>query len=384
MSGPKKGDVQLKLNRALDISDKSAKSKWDNTCHLNLAGCNATDTARNNASRTSSGADTEVRNAFDEGERLRREADRLKHEAENVYRETSRRTDTLKSNVTQLEREIADKNHYLQTEDEQAKGYVREAENIEKEYQRATDLLRQSSEHMRRAKTAFEQSVIIAEQKEEARRQFEMKRTSTANALQSVKSEAASFGEAFLSEWGSKAKLAEAHQTLQSAKKDFQAEQFDKSQELSSKASEQFRTLYEQAVNNKKRFDSREVIIDAIIAALNDLQYDAPDANYEPADGIENTMLGNITIFAKSKGKTGNMRLAIDLNGQVDLEVADISEGKEAECHNAITNLQSKVADIVDLKVTDWGRAKNYQSPQKGGIPKQKERVQERVKQRGV
>jgi hypothetical protein len=384
MSGPKKGDVQLKLNRALDISEKSAKSKWDNAYHLNSSDCNAADAVRREASQKSSGDDTEVRSAFDEGERLHRESRRLKNEAENVHSDAVRKTDTLKGNVKQLESEIADKNHYLQAEDERAKGYVREAENIERDHQRAADLLRQSSEQLRRAKTAFEQSVIITEQKEEARRQFEMKRTETANILQSVKNEAASFGESFLGEWASKAELAEANQTLKSAESKLQSEQFDESQALSVNASKQFRDLYELGMSNKKQYDSREVIADAIIDALKDLQYDAPDVNYEPADGVENTMLGNITIFAKSKDKTGDMRLAIDLSGKVNLEVADIPEGGEAECHNAITNLQSKVADFANLQITDWGRAKNYRPEENSGIPKQKVRVQEQVKQRGV
>ena len=382
MSGPKKGDVQLKLNRALDISSKSAKSKWDNAHRLNATDGNAADATRRDASRKNS--DAEVRNVFNEGERLRREAERLKNEAENVYREASLRTETLKKNVADLASKIANNKHYLHAEDSQAAGHVREAESIERETQRAVDLLRQSSEQLRRAKTAFEQSVIIAGEKEEARRQFEMKRTATTNALQSARDEAASFDATFLGEWGGNAEFAEANQTLCSATSELQAEQFDTSQALSAKASKQFRKLYEHAMDNKKRFDSREMIADAIIAALDDLQYDAPDTNYEPVDGIENTMLGNITIFAKSKGNIGDMRLAIDLNGKVDLEVADIPEGKEAECHSAITNLQSKITDIADLQITDWGRAKNYRPEERGGIAKQKVRAQEQVKQRGT
>jgi hypothetical protein len=128
------------------------------------------------------------------------------------------------------------------------------------------------------------------------------------------------------------------------------------------------------------RYDSRQVIVSAINAALKDLQYDAPDTKFVPTDGVENTKLGNITIFAKSKGETGDMRLAIDLNGKVNLEVADIPEGKEAECHNAITNLQSKVADIADLQITDWGRAKGVTPEKKGKIP-EKTKVQEQTRQ---
>ncbi|GHT18814.1 hypothetical protein FACS1894189_7120 [Planctomycetales bacterium] len=384
MSGPKKGDVQLKLNRALEISEKYSLSKWDNAHCLNLSDSNAADSAGSNAAGKSSGADAEVRNAFDEGERIHREAERLQNEAAAVHNNAGRRTDALKGNVERLGKEIANKNHYLRAEDEQAKGYVREAENIEAEERRAADLLRQSSEKFRQAKTVFEQSIIIADQKEEARRQYEMKRTATTNALQSVKNDVSSFGENLLGEWGSNTDLAEATRILQQAESKLNSEQFDESQSLSARASVLFRNLYEKSENNKKRFDSREIIVDAIAAALNDLQYDEPDVNYEPADGLENTMLGNITIFAKSKGKTGDMRLAVDLDGKVDLEVDDIPEGQESECHKAITKLQERVADVANLKITDWGRAKNVKNEPQGGKPRQQVKVQEQIKQRGV
>jgi hypothetical protein len=140
--------------------------------------------------------------------------------------------------------------------------------------------------------------------------------------------------------------------------------------------------LYEKSEKNKRRYDSREIIVDAITAALNDLQYDEPDVNYEPAAGLENTMLGNITIFAKSKGKTGDMRLAVNLDGKIDLEVEGISEGQESECHGAITQLQSRVAGVANLQITDWGRAKNVKPDQQVGRARQQVKVQEQVKQR--
>ena len=383
MSGPKKGDVQLKLNQALNISGKYVQTNWNNAYNLNQSDFDAVDSARRNAESKSGNSDAEVRNTFNEGERFRREAEQLKDEAETLHRDAARRTDSLKSNVAQLEREISDKNHYLRVEDARAQGYVRDAQNIENDEKRAADLLRQSSEQLRRAKTAFEQSIIIAEQKEEARRQFEMKRTATANAVQSVKNEATSFGEAFLGEWGSNVALVEANQTLKSAENKLQAEQFEASQALSAKASKQYRDLYGQAVNNKKQFDNRQVIVGAIIDALKDLQYDAPDVKFVPVDDVANKRLGNISIFAKSKGKTGDMRLVIDLSGEVNLEVADIPEGEESACHNAITNLQSRVADIADFQITDWGRAKDYTPEEGRGIPKQTVRVQDQIKQRG-
>jgi hypothetical protein len=226
---------------------------------------------------------------------------------------------------------------------------------------------------------------IIADEKEEARRQFEMKRTAAANAVQSVKNEATNFGRPFLGEWGSNAELAKADQTLQSAEYELQAEQFEASQALSAKASEQYRNLYEQSVGNKKRFDSRQYIVAAIIEALNDLEYDAPDAKFVPVGGIENKKLGNITIFAKSKGEIGDMRLVIGLDGKLDLH-PDIPEGKEAECHNAITSLQSRVAHIAKLTLTELGILDGYEPIETESIAKQKiqEKVDVQVKQKGI
>ena len=379
MSGPKKGDVQLKLNRALEISEKYSQSKWNNAHSLNLSDSNVANSAGSSVAGKSSG-DAEVRSVFNEGERLCREAEQLKNEAVNVHNNAIRRTDTLKRNVAQLDRKIANKYHNLDMEDEQAKGYVREAESIESEEKRAADLLRQSSEKFRKAKTAFEQSVIVADQKEEVRRQYEMKRTATANVLQSVEKDVSSFGESFLGEWGSSTELAEANRILRQAKSKLDSEQFDESQSLSAKASVLFRKLYEKSENNKKRFDSREIIADALEAALMDLLYDKPDIRYEPKEGTDNALLGNLTIFAKSKGENGDMWLAVDLDGNVALDT-QVSGGKEGECVQILTDLQTKVGDEIDFKITDWGRATDYK-PNKGGIPEQKDKTREKERRR--
>jgi hypothetical protein len=133
----------------------------------------------------------------------------------------------------------------------------------------------------------------------------------------------------------------------------------------------------------KTDFKNREIIADAIVAALNDLQYDEPDVNYEPKADSENVMLGNLTIFAKSKGETGDMRMVIGLDGKLELD-ADVPEGKESECHRMLTDLQTKVGETVDFNITDWGRAKNYRPEERGGIAKQQVRVHEQIKQRGI
>jgi len=344
MSGPKCGTVQLNADRALDIAIQSAQTRWNNNNNLNRSDFVAADSARRDAKSKSSSpdADAEVRDILREGERYCAEAKRLKDEAETHHRSAGRSPSTI---------------------------------------EHAANLLRQSSEQLRMAKTAFEQSIILTEQKEETRRQFEMKRTATTNALQSVKNEATSFGEAFLGEWGGNTGLAKANQTLKSAENKLLAEQFEASQALSTKASEQFRELYDVAANNKRLFDSRQVIARAIVNALKDLEYDTPDVRDVPEDSIENKKLHSISIFAKSKGKVGDMRLVIDLSGKVDLAVADIPEGGEAACHNAITNLQSRVADIANLQITDWGRAEGYILGERTGIPKQTVQVKKQIKQ---
>ncbi|MDR0391257.1 MAG: hypothetical protein LBH59_07055, partial [Planctomycetaceae bacterium] len=74
-------------------------------------------------------------------------------------------------------------------------------------------------------------------------------------------------------------------------------------------------------------------------------------------------------------------RLAIDLEGKVNLDVANIPEGGETECHDTITNLQSKVKEVVDFNITDWGRAKNATNT--NNLPKQKTQIHEQIKQRG-
>jgi hypothetical protein len=247
--------------------------------------------------------------------------------------------------------------------------------------------MRRASRAARDAKSAFDQTAILAQERQKREeRERELKRSETANKIQEAKSEAAGFSEQFLAEWGGdESALNTAKQTLQNAETKLQSDKFDEAQRSAADASSQFNALYKKALNNKQQFGNREKITDAIVAALNELQYDEPDVNYEPKEGTENTMLGNVTIFAKSKGESGDMRLAIDLDGKVNLEVADIPEGKETECHKAITNLQSLVADTVDFQMTDWGRAKNVKDVHGGGLPpKQRVRVQEQVKQRGV
>lgn len=95
---------------------------------------------------------------------------------------------------------------------------------------------------------------------------------------------------------------------------------------------------------------------------------------------IANAMLGNLTIFAKAKGETGDLRLAVDLDGKIGID-SDVPEGQESACHQMLTDLQAKVGDVVDFNITDWGRAKDYK-PQTAGGTKVKVQQQHQVRQR--
>jgi hypothetical protein len=93
-------------------------------------------------------------------------------------------------------------------------------------------------------------------------------------------------------------------------------------------------------------------------------------------------MLGDLTIFAKSKGEIGDIRLAIDLDGKIGID-SDVPEGQEAECIRLLNDLQTKVGNVVDFQITDWGRAAGgveYYPEQ--NVEKQKTQVKEKEKQR--
>ncbi|MDR0335975.1 MAG: hypothetical protein LBI18_02690 [Planctomycetaceae bacterium] len=247
----------------------------------------------------------------------------------------------------------------------------------------AVGTINQAVEKARLAKIQFEETLLIILKKGKEERKQEFLRRNALSNIAVAKSEIVKENISLINDWISEeaVRLLEEHQDK--AKKAFDAGRYEESSLLAQESVAMYRQFFDTALRIKQQFESREIITDAIVAALNDLQYDEPDVNYEPKEGVDNTMFGNITIFAKSKGETGDMRLAIDLDGKVNLDVANIPEGSETECHNAITNLQSKIKEVVDLNITDWGRAKDANNYGTGNLPKQKIKTQEHIKQRG-
>ncbi|MDR2762882.1 MAG: hypothetical protein LBB88_09795 [Planctomycetaceae bacterium] len=246
----------------------------------------------------------------------------------------------------------------------------------------AVGSVNQAVEKARLAKMQFEETLLIIRQKGAEERKQEMLRQNAQSNIAAAKSEIIQENITLINDWISNdaVQLLKEHQ--EKAVREFHADRYEKASLFAQESVAMYRQFLDTALRLKQQFANREIITDAIVAALTDLQYDEPDINYEPKEGVDNTMLGNVTIFAKSKGEAGDIRLAIDIDGKVDLDVADIPEGKETECHSAITNLQSKVADVVDLQITDWGRAKNVKNLDSGKLPKQKVQINNQVKQR--
>jgi CBS-domain-containing membrane protein len=257
------------------------------------------------------------------------------------------------------------------------------AANGSKDGDQAIGAINQAVEKARSAKIKFKETLLIILKKGEEERQEELLRQDAVSNIAAAKSEIVQENVLLINDWINEdaVRLLEEHQ--EKADQAMAAKRYKEASLLAQETVAMYRQFFDTALRTKQQFENREIITDAIVAALNDLQYDEPDVNYEPKEGIDNAMFGNITIFAKSKGESGDMRLAIDLEGGMKLDVVGIPEGKESECHNAITNLQSKIKEVVDFDITDWGRAKNVKNTSTGNLPKQKIQIQNQIKHRG-
>ncbi|MDR0869572.1 MAG: hypothetical protein LBN39_02140 [Planctomycetaceae bacterium] len=247
----------------------------------------------------------------------------------------------------------------------------------------AVGAVNQAAESARSAKLVYEETLLIVQQKAAAERQEELQRQNARTSIDGAKSELQADNLTFIQDWLGNESTEMIDKSVQQAETAFNAKKYEAGTQLAREAVTMYRKFYSTALETKQHFENREIITDAITAALTDLQYDEPDVNYEPLDGSENAMLGNICIFAKSKGETGDMRLAIGMDGKVNIDVDNIPEGQETECHQRLLDLQSKVSDVVDFDITDWGRAKDVKPVHGDGIRvKQQIRQQEKVRQR--
>jgi len=389
MSGPKKADVTLKLNRVLAITSRWTQQYWNNQRNYNAQEFRSTENQQSQTQTLlkNNAMQGQANSTFQNGCNLLNESKNLLKQADQFHAEADQKRSSALKTSQEIANDIANKNSYggFRNEDSRARSCELLANEAARLEQQALNTIMQSTELLKNANVALESVQVLIEQKKEAERQHELKKIETTNHLNSVKKNAENIGIEYLSEWcGNTSDLEKANQLLADAEQKLSSENFEESQSLATKAGEKFYQLHKQAIENQKKYESREVIADAIIQALQELRYDAPDVNYRSEEGTfseKNHLFGNMTIFAKSPGTIGDMRLSINLDGKVDLEVDNVPEGKEGECRSRITDLQQKVADVADFQVTDWGRAKNYKPQDLPSLP-QKEKVKVKEQQR--
>lgn len=211
---------------------------------------------------------------------------------------------------------------------------------------------------------------------------WETAHAAAANDLQMARKEFASVERSHLTQWSGEANAVNnTFEKFDAAQSAFASEDFAETQKLLGEAREAFRRLCDQAGDNKVKFDQRQVISDAIMNALYEQGYDAPSFYFakEVAAGQAN-QLSDLTIFAKSPGNNGDMRMKVKLDGHVDLEVENIPVGQEGRCVSIINDLQERLAGDVDFQMTDWGRGENHRESIVS--VKDREKTQEKTRER--
>ena len=241
----------------------------------------------------------------------------------------------------------------------------------------AVGAVNQAAEQARLAAMRYEETLLIIQKKGAEERKTELQRQNAQSCITAAKNEMPAENIAVISEWLGGASEKMLNEYIGKAEAELSAKQYEKATLSAQESVAVYRKLYSEAQKLKQQFVNREIIADALVAALTDMQYDKPDVNYEPIAGTDNPMLGNLTIFAKSRGEVGDMWLAVDLDGNVKMN-HDYPEENEGDCHRTLTDLQSHVSDVIDLRI-----AKMPQPPQPGGGARQQQiKVQEQVRQR--
>ncbi|MDR2761166.1 MAG: hypothetical protein LBB88_01040 [Planctomycetaceae bacterium] len=363
MSGPKEGLVILSKKMLFDLLKHGAIAEWkristeNNLLEIDVNNCRSK--AENLIKQIS--VPPEAGQTFRSGKDEQNQAIALRKKAEQLNKESNAIWNKGWKNNSEIT-----------------------AQNLA---QQASDLIKQSNACANAAILAFDNVKILAEKKQEEDKQRELKRIAAKNAIRAIKNESENFNINFLSQWsGEPSQVENARLTLDLAEQKILNEQFDDSQTLANNSIVLFRKLYSQAVENKKRYENREIIADAIINALQSLRYDEPDVNYvqdaEKKFNVNN-QLGDLAIFAKAKGESGDMKLQINLDGNVKIDVANIPDGKESECRQTLADLQMKIQDTTDFKITNWGRAENVNASTTTSELKNKSKSQTNTRERG-
>jgi len=217
-----------------------------------------------------------------------------------------------------------------------------------------------------------------------AQAEWEAARQSAGNDLEMARRETAGVDRDFVTRWcGDRAAAEGAFQGLEEAEAAFDREDFAGSQGAVAGGLEALRSLSETAAANQTRADQRQEIGEAIMNALYGQGYDAPEFYFDaktPAG--EEDELSNLVIFAKAPGEKGDIRMNIDLDGHVALEVEGIAEGEEGVSRQSLEGLQEALGGDINFVMTDWGRAADVAPAKRLDVTQTRRQVQEKRKER--
>lgn len=147
-----------------------------------------------------------------------------------------------------------------------------------------------------------------------------------------------------------------AFDDVNSAESAIRAEDFAGAESAVANGMEKIRSIVETTLKNKEAAENRLEIARCIMQALDDANYDEPQAYLDD----ENDELSELHIVASAPGNVADMEMQVSLEGKVSFEVKNIPDGQEQLCKGAVKNLQEKLEnDGVIFDVTDWGRAEH-------------------------
>lgn len=240
----------------------------------------------------------------------------------------------------------------------------------------------------------------------ELKNKFEEAETNAKDHLQAAMNEFNAVDKAELKRWSGKAgdvdknynDLTKASEEINEAsKKGNKPSVFAAPDSKISAAVSALRDLIELANQNKHKFQERDAVRKAIVKALKQQNYDKPVAYYNEKlpDGSP-AELSEMVIYAQNPAATGDMRLRIDLEGKIGLEIfRHDKDGNEEEvtkqdahsCHNSVKKLGENLREAgFNFEITNWGKAEGLEDTQQTSrmpIPsKEPERQQERLRER--
>ena len=213
--------------------------------------------------------------------------------------------------------------------------------------------------------------------------EFDAAMLSAQNALKAAREEISVLDRNELIRWTAEEQAVNnAFDAISGAEERIAAEQFGEAEALIGPSLEAIRKFAAAAEERSNAAAQRMELAEVIMNALYEQGYDSPTYYYaqQNAAGAD-VEFSDLTIFAKAPGVRGDMRMNIDLDGKVRLEVEGIAEGEEAACHQLVTDLQKGVGDEIDFVMTDWGRAAGIDSEAKVAIREQI-RTQEKTRER--